>query len=142
MFAPKNAREGLALMDIIPSKPRNRDLAGQSHLTSASSIMLAILFGLAAGYLDLILIVFKKHYWNGLRNYANASDFPWSVPVGHVLLLLIPGVLLAVVNWFRPKPMSLRAACGCSRRSVSGPPCCGCPCTASPACYWLPDWAG
>ncbi len=129
-------------MDTTPPKPMSQDPAGHGRLTPLSAILLAISFGLAAGYLDLAIMVFKKYFWNGLRNYANASDFPWSVPVGHMVLMAIPGVLLAVANWRRPKPMSLRAARGSWRRSHSGPPCCGCPFMASRACSWPPDWAG
>ncbi|MGP0068689.1 MAG: sulfatase-like hydrolase/transferase [Isosphaeraceae bacterium] len=76
-----------------------------------AAILLPIAFGLAAGYLDVAIIVWKKYFWNDLRNYENASDFPWSVPVGHAVLLLIPGVLLAAVARLRPRPISLQAAC-------------------------------
>jgi len=72
--------------------------------------LLSVWCGLAGGYLDLLFIVFKKFFWNGLKNYANAADFPWSVPVGHVLLLVVPGVLLALLSRLRPRPMPLRAA--------------------------------
>jgi arylsulfatase A-like enzyme len=37
-------------------------------------------------------------------------DFPWTVPVGHALLLLLPGVLVAIMNRLRPGRVSLRAA--------------------------------
>ena len=71
--------------------------------------MLAISCGLAGGYLDVAIIVLKRNFWNGPKNYGNGSDFPWSVPIGHAVLLLIPGLLLATVCWVRPRPMSLRA---------------------------------
>ena len=70
--------------------------------------MLPILCGLGGGYLDLVFIVFKKFFWNGLKNFAMAHDFPWTVPVGHVLLLAVPGVVLALVNRLRPRPVSTR----------------------------------
>jgi arylsulfatase A-like enzyme len=82
--------------------------ARQSLLSPTAAILMSIGCGLAGGYLDLAIIVLKKYFWNGPKNYGNAADFPWSVPVGHVVLLVIPGVLLAAVNWLRPRPTSLR----------------------------------
>ncbi len=98
-------------MDTTLPERGTRRLAGQeSRLSPLTAIMLSVSCGLAGGYLDLLFIVFKKFFWNGLKNYANAADFPWSVPVGHTVLLLVPGVLLALLSRLRPKPMSLRAA--------------------------------
>ena len=51
----------------------------------------------------------KKYYWNDLRHFRSGRDFLWTVPVGHVVLLVIPGVVLAAVNWLCPGRVSLRA---------------------------------
>jgi arylsulfatase A-like enzyme len=82
----------------------------ESRLSLLTAVLLSVSCGLAGGYLDLLFIVFKKFFWNGLKNYANAADFPWSVPVGHAVLLVVPGVLLGLLSQLRPRPMSLRAA--------------------------------
>jgi hypothetical protein len=89
--------------------PGARRSAGKSPLTPLLAIFLSISCGLAGGYLDVAIIVLKKYFWNGPKNYGNGSDFPWTVPLGTVLLLLIPGLLLAVVSWLRPRPLALRA---------------------------------
>jgi arylsulfatase A-like enzyme len=86
-----------------------RPSAGQRLLSPLAWILLPISCGLAGGYLDVAIIVLKKYLWNGPKNFGNGADFPWSVPVGHMLVLLIPGLLLAVVGWLRPRPLSLRA---------------------------------
>jgi arylsulfatase A-like enzyme len=96
-------------MDTASSKNDDRHLAGRGRLSPKSAILLAVSLGLAAGYLDLAIIVYKKYARNGLKNYANAADFPWTVPLGHVLLVLIPAVVLALASAARPKPMSLRS---------------------------------
>ena len=57
-----------------------------------AAILLAISFGLCAGYLDVAIIVFKKFCWNPEGYYRTARDFPWSVPVGHAVLMVIPGL--------------------------------------------------
>jgi Sulfatase len=97
------------LADVTPSQSGARRARGLIRLTPTAAIVLSISCGLAGGYLDVAIIVLKKFFWNGPKNYGNGSDFPWSVPVGHAALLLIPGLLLAVVCWLRPRPMSLRA---------------------------------
>jgi len=74
-----------------------------------ATILLAIAFGLFAGYLDVGAVVVKKYFWNSEGHFRSARDFPWTVPVGHAVLMVFPGVLVAAVNRFRPVPMSLRA---------------------------------
>ncbi len=79
-------------------------------LSPVTAIFLPLSCGLVGGYLDLLFIVVKKFFWNGLKNYANAHDFPWSVPVGHMALFLVPGLALALVTRLRPRPISLDVA--------------------------------
>ena len=43
------------------------------------------------------------YFWSG-------RDFPWTVPVVHVVLLVIPAVLLVLVSRLRPGLVSLRRA--------------------------------
>ncbi len=104
-------KKGAVLIDTtLPPARSPRFPAKQSPLSPVKAILLAILCGLVGGYLDLGFIVSRKFFWNGLKNYANAHDFPWSVPVGHVVLLVIPAALLVAINWLRPRPISLRSA--------------------------------
>jgi arylsulfatase A-like enzyme len=79
-------------------------------LSSRTAILLAISLGLCGGYLDLGAILFKKLCLNPEGSYRNASDFPWTVPASHAVLLVIPGVVVAAVNRLRPKSLSLGAA--------------------------------
>ena len=79
----------------------------ETPATLLLAILLPLSCGLAGGFLDLALIVFRKFFWNGLKNYENARDFPWSVPVGHVVLLIFPVLFLAIVNRLRPRPIAL-----------------------------------
>src|SRR5262249_21670015 len=66
--------------------------------------------GLCGGYLDLGVILVKKVCLNPEGSYRSARDFPWTVPVSHVVLLLIPGVMVAAVNRLRPQSLSLNDA--------------------------------
>jgi hypothetical protein len=70
--------------------------------------VLAIALGLAGGYLDLLLVIAKKYFWSDLGHFESARDFPWSIPVAHVVLLFFPGLLLAAITRARPGRLSLR----------------------------------
>jgi arylsulfatase A-like enzyme len=97
------------LSDTREPKPQTRRSPDQpGRISPANAILLAISCGLVGGYLDLVFMLFKKYFWNRLRNFGSAADFPWSVPVGHVVLLVIPGLLLAVISRIRPRPISVR----------------------------------
>ena len=80
----------------------------QNSLSSTAAVALAIALGLIGGYLDVAIIVLKKYFWNEERTFGTGSDFPWSVPAGHVLLLLVPGVILAVFTRLFPRTVSVR----------------------------------
>ena len=56
------------------------------------------------------MILFKKFCLNPEGSFRSARDFPWTVPVSHAVLLMIPGVVVAAVNRLRPNPVSLNAA--------------------------------
>ena len=90
----------------IPARHPSRP----TSLGPMATILLAISIGLCAGYLDVGAMVFKKYCLNTEGHFRNARDFPWTVPLGHAVLMVVPGVLVAAVNRFRPVPISLRAA--------------------------------
>jgi arylsulfatase A-like enzyme len=73
-------------------------------------MVLAVSFGLCAGYLDVAIIVAKKLFWNPEGYYRVARDFPWSVPLGHAALMLIPGAAVAVAARLARGRVSLHAA--------------------------------
>ncbi len=77
-----------------------------------ATILLAISIGLCSGFLDVGIIVFKKCCWNTEGHYRNARDFPWTVPLGHAALMVVPGVLLAALKRIWPVLISLRVESG------------------------------
>ncbi len=82
---------------------------GRVPLSPIAAVLMALSFGLCAGYLDLGIILFKKVCWNKEGYFRTGRDFLWTVPVGHAVLLMIPGLLVAVVNRLRSGLVSLRA---------------------------------
>jgi arylsulfatase A-like enzyme len=75
-----------------------------------AAVLLAISLGLCGGYLDLTVSLFKKLCLNSEGYFRNAADSAWTIPVGHAVLLFVPGVLVAAVNRRWPAAISLRAA--------------------------------
>lgn len=102
--------DGQAPIDAPPAETARRLRPSCGALFPAAAILLAILFGFFGGYLDLLVIVCKKYWWNPEGYFRNAIDFPWTVPLGHVVLLFIPGMAVAATNWLRPGTVTLRAA--------------------------------
>ena len=51
-------------MDTTPPKPAARRPPSRMPLSPTAAVLLAISFGLCGGYLDLVIIVFKKYCWN------------------------------------------------------------------------------
>jgi arylsulfatase A-like enzyme len=96
-------------METSLSEPWTPRLPSRRDLSPKAGILLAISFGLCAGYLDLAAMLYKKYWWQDQGYFLSGRDFPWSVPLGHTVLLLIPGVVAAAVNWLRPGLISLRA---------------------------------
>jgi arylsulfatase A-like enzyme len=96
-------------MEIIARQIPTRRSRDRAPASAAVTILLAISLGLAVGYLDLMIMFVKKYCWNELKTLGSGRDSAWSVPLGHVILLVVPGVIVAAVNRLRPRPISLRA---------------------------------
>jgi arylsulfatase A-like enzyme len=101
---------GIAPMDSTPTETADRRTPGRVPLSPMGAVLLAISFGLCGGYLDLGVIVFKRFCLNPERSFRCARDFPWTVPVSHAVLLMIPGVAVGAVTRLWPKLLSLKAA--------------------------------
>ena len=81
--------------------------ANRISLSTTAVILLALSFGLCAGYIDLGIMILKKYCWDKEGYIRTGRDFLWTVPVGHAALLMIPGLVVAAVNRVRPKLISL-----------------------------------
>jgi arylsulfatase A-like enzyme len=80
------------------------------RFSSPAFLALAVSFGLCGGFLDLAIIVFNKYFLHKEGYFRTARDFPWTVPAGHVVLLLIAGLVVAALN-LRGRGISVRVAC-------------------------------
>jgi Sulfatase len=97
-------------VDTSPPKRAARRPPSRIPLSPTTAVLLAISFGLCAGYLDLLFMLFRKFCWDQEGFVRSGRDFLWTVPVAHVVLLLIPGAAIAALGWLRPRFVSMRAA--------------------------------
>ena len=89
-------------MENTSPEPGRRRGPSRVFLSPTGTVLLAIALGLCGGYVDLVVILFRKYCWNDLRYFWSGRDFLWSVPVVHAFLLAVAGLLVALVNRARP----------------------------------------
>ena len=101
---------GQVPVDTPPPRRGAGSLPSRVPLSPTAAVLLAFSFGLCGGYLDLSFMLFRKFCWDQEGFIRSGRDFPWTVPVAHAVLLLIPGAAVAAVNRLRPRFVSMRAA--------------------------------
>ncbi len=72
------------------------------RLTGDATLLVATWIGLVAGFLDLGIEVVRKRFID-LDFYRMGDDFPWMIPLGVTILLLAPGLVLALLAWMARK---------------------------------------
>ena len=68
--------------------------------TAATVLLLAIWIGLTAGFIDLGLLLIRKRLIEG-DAIRLGEGFPWLIPAGVAVLVLLPGFLLALLARLR-----------------------------------------
>ena len=94
-------------MDIAPPGVGAGKPPSRIPLSRKATALLVISIGLCGGYLDFLAMAFVKHFRDEEGYFRTGKDFLWTVPVGHVLLLIFPALLLAVVGRRRRRVPSL-----------------------------------
>src|SRR5262249_22491849 len=90
-------------------RPARGSDGGRARPSRGVAVSMAICLGLGAGYLGVLLIVLRRVFLNPEGYYRIARDFPWSVPVGHAALMVIPGVAVAAMGQLAPMIVGLRS---------------------------------
>src|SRR5262249_37230290 len=97
--------------DPLPTAPPEAEGATRPERPSPLTILLvAAWVGLTAGFLDLGLMILKKHLMDGGGFYHLGVGFPWIIPVGVAGLVLVPGLVLALVARMRASRLPLALA--------------------------------
>src|SRR5262245_30829915 len=79
--------------------------------TPATILLVGIWIGLTAGFLDLGLMILKKRL-TGAGFYHLGDQFRWIIPAGVAVLVLLPGMGLALIAWVRRRAVPVGAAVG------------------------------
>jgi arylsulfatase A-like enzyme len=97
-------------MEGSAHEPKRTEASGESALSPRRALVLAAWFGLAGGYFDLALIFLKRDVFHLSLYYEQGRFFRWVVPVSDLLIMLIPGLMVAAIARFRPGLLSSRRA--------------------------------
>jgi arylsulfatase A-like enzyme len=81
-------------------------------LSPRMALVLAAWFGLAGGYLDLGAVLARRELFFPNSYYAYGRFFPWTIPTVILAVMMVPGLVVAVVNRWRPGTVSPRGAAG------------------------------
>ena len=83
-----------------PAAPDSDQVPSRDRTTAASILLLAVWIGLAAGFLDLAILLFRKRLIE--NDFVRVGDgFPWVIPAGVTALVLLPGLVLALAARLR-----------------------------------------
>jgi arylsulfatase A-like enzyme len=85
-------------------------MPGPRPLRAGSALMLTAWFGLVVGYLDLGMIFVKRDVFHASMYYEQGRHFHWVVPLSNLVVLMLPGLLLAAVCGLRPGRIPARLA--------------------------------
>src|SRR5262249_30833264 len=81
---------------IEPVGAAIRTAAARPERPSPATILLmALWMGLAAGFLDLTILFFKKRFIDGEYFYRLGEGFQWIIPTGVTVLVLLPALAIA-----------------------------------------------
>ncbi len=97
-------------MNLRPPHAGARRATGRQTVSALGVIVLAVACGLAAGYLDVAIVVLKKFLARGPASFGSGADFPWTIPAGHAFLLFVASVPLAIVTKVHRRGVSLQTA--------------------------------
>src|SRR5271166_4229262 len=74
-----------------------------------SALVLSAWFGLVGGYFDLAMIFVKTDLAHASLFYQQGRNFRWVVPVANLVIMMVPGLVVAGVARLRPGLVSLRS---------------------------------
>jgi arylsulfatase A-like enzyme len=73
-------------------------------------LFLATWFGLVAGLLDVLAVHLKRDVFHAGPYYEQGRHFHWVVPLAHLAVVMLPGLVLAGLRGLRPAWISPRLA--------------------------------
>jgi arylsulfatase A-like enzyme len=86
---------------MMSAPPEDGVSAARPGLRSATVLLWAAWFGLVGGGLELAVFLVKCNLLDP-RNYNVSRHFVWMVPLAGLVVVGVPGVVVAVAAWLRP----------------------------------------
>ncbi len=91
--------------------PETKEARPAEQLAPAAILVLALWCGLVAGLLDLGFLVIKRRFID--HDLVRLGDgYPWIIPVGVAVLVVLPGATLAAAARLRRQGIRLGIAVG------------------------------
>jgi arylsulfatase A-like enzyme len=87
-----------------------RNKSRERSFSPWSALILAAWFGLLGGYLDLTAIFLKRDWFHASLYYEQGRNFRWVVPIASLVVMLVPGLVVAGASALKPQLVSLRPA--------------------------------
>jgi arylsulfatase A-like enzyme len=97
-------------MEAAPAAPASPRTSSGRNLSPWSVVVLAAWFGVVGGYLDLGAIFLKRDLFHATLYYEQGRHFRWVVPLANLIVMLVPGFVVAGITRFRPGVVSARSA--------------------------------
>ena len=95
----------------MPKEDSLEPIRGMKQAAPRTVLLVAIWIGLTAGFVDVGLLCLKNRLLD-TDFYRLGDGFPWIIPTGVAVLVLIPGAILALVARLRRRGVSLGIAVG------------------------------
>jgi arylsulfatase A-like enzyme len=99
--------------EVLPEPTNGAASKGPQPVGAAPATILvvAVWIGLTAGFIDLGLMITKKRLIDG-DFYRLGENFGWIIPTGVLILVLVPGMVLALFALVRRQRLPLGGAVG------------------------------
>jgi arylsulfatase A-like enzyme len=110
-LATRSREETARIEPRGPAMPETKEARPVDRFAPAAILVLAMWCGLVTGFLDLGFLVFKRRFID--HDLVRLGDgYPWIIPTGVALLVLLPGATLAAVARLRRQGIRLGIAVG------------------------------
>jgi len=97
-------------LEAAPASVVTETATRESSLSPRAAIVWGLWFGIAAGYLDLGMLLIKRDLFHATVYYEQGRNFYWTMPLAASALMMAPGLVVAGINSIRPGTISARSA--------------------------------
>jgi arylsulfatase A-like enzyme len=91
---------------VVPGSTQN---SPSVRIGAATILLVAASIGLVAGFVDLgqVVLAILKNHLDGQRLFRMGHDLVWIIPTAVTVVVLVPGLVLALIAWIRRSGLRL-----------------------------------